>query len=170
MSGFLDFLMTIQNSPFGTFVRESDWAFPTLESIHVVFLTTVFGSIILLDLRLTGLAFTDRKVSDVTNDVMKFTWWGFLGAAISGLALFTSYANKYAQDPPTIIKFSAMALAGVNMLVYEFLTHPGIGAWDKNAKTPTAARVAGWLSIALWVTVIFAGRWIGFTTQDQNGG
>lgn len=170
MSAFMDFLQNVQNGPFGTYMRQSDWAFPTFESLHVVFLTTVFGSILLLDLRLTGLAFTDRKVSAVTRDVMKFTWYGFLGAAITGLILFTSYAHKYAGDPPTLIKFSAMALAGVNMAVYELGVHPGIAAWDSAKKTSNGARIAGWLSIVLWVTVIFAGRWIGFTTQDQNGG
>jgi len=170
MNGFMNFLMSVQNGPLGTYIRESDWAFPTLESIHVFFLTLVFGSIILLDLRLIGLAFTDRRVSSVTRDVMNFTWWGFAGAALSGSILFTSYAHKYATDPPTLIKFGAMGLAGINMLVYELVAHPSISRWDDAAKTPVRVRVAGWLSIALWLTVIFAGRWIGFTTQDQNGG
>ena len=170
MNPFFNFLMSVQNGPVGTYIRESDFAFPTLESIHVVFLTIVFGSIILLDLRLTGLAFKDRTVSAVTRDVMNFVWFGFAGAAISGLTLYSSYAYKYSQDPPTLIKFGAMALAGINMLAYELLVHPTIGTWDKSAKPPVRARVAGWISIVLWVTVIFAGRWIGFTTQDQNGG
>jgi hypothetical protein len=163
-------MSNIQNGPMGTYIRESDWAFPTLESIHVFFLVIVFGSIILLDMRLVGVANLDRKVSAVTSDVMKFVWIAFAGAAASGLTLYTSYAHKYSLDPPTLIKFSAMALAGLNMLYYEMKIHPTMGSWDGDAKPPVNARLAGWISIALWLTVIFAGRWIGFTTQDQNGG
>ena len=78
----IDILTAIHDSGVGTAVRESDWMFPTFESIHVVFLTLVFGSIILLDLRLTGLGFRGRSVSDVTRDVMVWTWVGFLGVRI----------------------------------------------------------------------------------------
>jgi len=165
-----DILTWIHDSGVGTAVRESDWMFPTLESIHVVFLTATFGSIILLDLRLTGLGFKGRSVSDVTKDVMVWTWVGFLGAAITGTLLFTSNALVYYNDFPTRGKFTCMGLAGINMLVYEFLMHPSISRWDNDVVPPSRVRVAGFISIVLWLGVIFFGRWIGFTTQDQNGG
>lgn len=166
----IDILTWVQNTPVGTAVRESDWMFPTFESIHVLFLTTVFGSIILLDLRLTGLGFKGRSVSDVTKDVMMWTWTAFVGAALTGGALFTSAAVKYYDDWATRGKFTCMGLAAINMLVYELLTHPSIAKWDNDAVPPTRVRVAGFLSITLWIGVIVFGRWIGFSTQDQNGG
>jgi len=166
----IDILTAIHDSGVGTAVRESDWMFPTFESIHVVFLTLVFGSIILLDLRLTGLGFRGRSVSDVTRDVMVWTWVGFLGAAASGSLLFTSNALVYYNDWATRGKFACMGLAGINMLIYELVYHPSIANWDTTAVPPRRVRVAGYLSIALWIGVIFFGRWIGFSTQDQNGG
>jgi hypothetical protein len=165
-----DFFTWLQATSAGTYVRESDWAFPTLESIHVVFLTLVFGSIILLDLRLTGLGYKKRSVSSVTNDVMMWTWCGFVGAAITGGLLFSSAAVKYYEDWATRGKFTCMGLAGINMLVYEFLTHPSIAKWDNDQRPPARVRAAGFISMALWVGVIVFGRWIGFSTQDQNGG
>lgn len=166
----IDFFTWLQNTPVGTAVRVSDWMFPTFESIHVVFLTTVFGSILLLDLRLTGLAFNGRKVSDVTKDVMMWTWVGFIGAAITGSLLFSSAAVKYYEDWATRGKFTCMGLAGINMLVYELLTHPSIAKWDGDRVPPARVRLAGFISMTLWIGVVVFGRWIGFSTQDQNGG
>jgi len=168
--GVNDILTWIHDSPIGTAVRESDWMFPTFESIHVVFLTLTFGSIILLDLRLTGIGFKGRSVSDVTKDVMVWTWVGFLGAALTGSLLFTSNAVQYYADWATRGKFTCMGLAAINMLVYELLYHPTIAKWDNNDVPPTRVRVAGFLSICLWMCVVIFGRWIGFSTQDQNGG
>lgn len=165
-----DILNWVQNSGIGTDVRESDWMFPTFESIHVVFLTTVFGSILLLDLRLTGLAWKNRSVSDVTKDVMVWTWVGFVGAAITGSLLFSSAAVKYYEDWATRGKFICMGLAAINMLVYELIVHPSIPHWDTDSKPPLKVRMAGFISMALWICVIIFGRWIGFSTQDQNGG
>jgi hypothetical protein len=136
----------------------------------VLFLTTVFGSIILLDLRLTGLGFKGRSVSEVTRDVMMWTWAAFVGAAITGGLLWTSAAVKYYGDWATRGKFICMGLAGINMLAYELLTHPSIAKWDNDEVPPSRVRLAGFLSITLWVGVIVFGRWIGFSTQDQNGG
>jgi len=165
-----DILNILQNSAVGTAVRESDWMFPTFESMHVVFLTATFGSIVLLDFRLTGLGFKGRSVSDVTRDVMVWTWVSFLGAACTGSLLFTSSPVKYYADWATRGKFICMGLAAINMLVYELVTHPTIAKWDNDDVPPVRVRVAGFLSIALWVGVIIFGRWIGFSTQDQNGG
>jgi hypothetical protein len=56
-----------------------------------------------------------------------------------------------------------IVLAGINMLVFELVTAKTAPSWDKGVKPPSAARLAGALSLVLWITVIFLGRWIGFT-------
>jgi hypothetical protein len=54
-------------------------------------------------------------------------------------------------------------LAGVNMAVFQLMTWRSVGAWDRDARGPRAARIAGALSILLWLSVITLGRVIGFT-------
>jgi sorbitol-specific phosphotransferase system component IIBC len=56
-----------------------------------------------------------------------------------------------------------MFLAAVNMLYFELVTFRGVGTWEADAKPPFAARLAGFLSMALWCGVIMTGRWIGFS-------
>jgi hypothetical protein len=57
----------------------------------------------------------------------------------------------------------ALLGAGINMAIFQGITYRAVGTWDQNVPTPLAARIAGGLSILLWVTVICLARWIGFT-------
>ena len=164
------FLTWLQNTPLAVWMREADFSFPGVESVHVVFLTMTFGSIVLLDLRLAGLAFKGRSVTAVTKDVMLWVWVSFGGAAITGSLLFVKGAVQYYEDWATRGKFTCMGLAAINMLVYELLIHPTIAEWDNDEVPPLKVRVAGFLSIALWMGVVIFGRWIGFSTQDQDNG
>src|SRR5690606_23365188 len=76
---------------------------------------------------------------------------------------FAANATTYWFNTAFRFKMLAILLAGLNMLVFQFVTFRGVPAWDRNAPTPTAARLAGALSILIWTSVIFLGRWIGFT-------
>ena len=49
------------------------------------------------------------------------------------------------------------------MAIFQGITYRSVGRWDQGMGTPFAAKMAGALSILIWVTVIFLGRWIGFT-------
>jgi hypothetical protein len=62
------------------------------------------------------------------------------------------------------MKFLALFLAGLNMLVFHFGPFRRVASWDLRQPPPVAARVAGGLSLLLWILVIFYGRWVGFTT------
>jgi len=155
----------IENGAIGTWIRESTYAFPTIETIHVLAIVTVVGSVTMLDLRLLNLASRERPVSEVMSDVLPWTWWSFVTAAITGSLLFTSKAAEYYSDFPFRMKMLMLVLAGINMGVFEFRMVPGMSTWDREEKTPVGARVAGGISLVIWICVVAFGRWIGFTTS-----
>ena len=154
---------SLEASPVGDFVASSAWAFPTIESVHVIALVTVVGTVTIMDLRLLGLASGSWKVTQLSHDTLRWTWIGFLLAAITGTLLFVSKAHIYAREPWFIGKLALIALAGVNMAVFHALTWKSVTEWDSARPAPTAAKVAGALSLACWVLAVFFGRWIGFT-------
>ena len=157
------FLSWLQDTPLAHLVAESPVLFPTIESIHVLAITFVVGSIAIVDLRLLGLAGRDQKITRLTSDILPWTWAAFILAAMMGSLLFASNAVKYFDNIPFRAKFALMALAGLNMLVFQFVTFRGVAKWDIGAPTPLAAKLAGAFSLVLWVGVIAFGRWIGFT-------
>lgn len=144
-------------------IRENEFAFPCIESVHVLAITLVVGSIAVLDLRLLGWASRDRAVSRLSAEVLPVTWSAFGVAVLSGSLLFASNAPKYLDNAFFRGKLVLLALAGLNMLVFQFLVGRDLEAWDGAPAPPRAARVAAALSLTLWTLVVAAGRWIGFT-------
>jgi hypothetical protein len=142
----------------------SEWLFPVIETIHVLSLATVFGSITVVDLRLLGISSRSNRVSKLSEEVLPWTWTAFVLAAITGSLLFISKATIYWNNPQFEMKFLSMFLAAVNMMVFRYGVFRCVADWDTSLPTPLAARVAGTLSICLWIVVTFMVRWIGFTT------
>jgi hypothetical protein len=155
----------VENGAMGTAIRESSWLFPTIETVHVIAIVTVVGTITMLDLRLLGLASRTRSVTDVMSEILPWTWSSFVIAAISGSLLFSSKALEYYKDGPFRAKMLLLVVAGINMGIFERLTKKGIADWDEEESTPWAAKIAGGTSLLLWVAIVACGRWIGFTTS-----
>ncbi len=159
----LDLMKAIQASPIGTTIRESLWMFPVIECVHVLGLTFVFGTIALVDLRLLGVSARNHAVTTLSKELLPFTWAGFAVAVVSGGLLFISNAPTYFENTAFRIKVLLIIAAGVNMLIFEFLTIKSVKDWDLSHPAPTGARVAGALSLFFWFLVIVFGRRIGFT-------
>jgi len=153
----------LETSPVGDFVASSSWAFPAVESVHVISIVTVVGTVAIMDLRLLGLTSRSWTASQMSNDTLRWTWIGFAVAVLSGALLFISKAHVYAKEPYFLWKLAIIALAGVNMAVFHTLTWRTIGEWDAARVTPRGAKVAGLLSLACWIVAVFCGRFIGFT-------
>ena len=148
---------------FATGIRENEYAFPWIETVHVLAITLVVGSIAVVDLRLLGWASRDRTVSRLSADVLPVTWIAFGVAAVSGFLLFASNAPKYLDNPYFRGKLVLLVLAGLNMLVFQFGARRALATWDAAAVTPRAAQLAAAVSLVIWTLVVGAGRWIGFT-------
>ncbi len=153
----------LYDTPMAVAIRESGTLFPWIESTHVLAITLVVGSIAVVDLRLLGIASRGRAISRLSDEILPLTWVCFVVAAITGFLLFSSNAIKYSHNTFFLSKMCLLVVAGLNMLVFQFITTRGIEAWDESPRAPATVRLAGALSLALWIAVIVTGRWIGFT-------
>jgi hypothetical protein len=153
----------LENLSFPTEIRESAWLFPTIETVHVFALVLVVGSIMMVDLRLLGLGNRDRPFRELAAEALPWTWSAFVVAAIAGSLLFSSKAVTYYGNIPFRLKMACLLLAGINMAAFHLLGTRQVASWDRG-KPPLAAKFAGGFSLTLWITIVAAGRWIGFTT------
>jgi len=154
-----------EDSALADAIRENDTLFPLIESVHVLAICLVVGSILAVDLRLLGLASVGRPVSRVTNGVLPLTWCAFVAAVASGGLLFISNAAKYLANGYFVAKMLLIGVAGLNMLVFHLISTNDLPRWEQDVRPPLRARLAGGLSILLWVAVVACGRWIGFTMK-----
>ena len=146
-------------------IRENEYLFPLIESVHVLAICLVVGSILAVDLRLLGVAYIREPVSRVTKGILPLTWCAFSAALVSGSLLFISNATKYLANGYFDTKILLIGAAGLNMAVFQSIGAKNMSRWDNAAVPPPTARLAGGLSIMLWIAVVACGRWIGFTME-----
>ncbi len=156
-------IQSIQASPPAQWMRTSLAAMPVVEAIHVLAGATVFGTILIVDLRLLGLPDTRRPVTRVCSEMLRLTWLAFAVSVTAGALMFAANAHTYVGNTAFRLKMLALLGAGVNMALFHGTTFRKVAAWDQNTPVPLAGRIAGAVSILLWVSVIFLARWIGFT-------
>jgi hypothetical protein len=152
-----------ENSGLADNVRENDVLFPLVESVHVLAICLVVGSILVVDLRLLGLASIRRPVGRVLSGILPLTWTAFTLAVASGSLLFISNATKYLDNGFFVAKICLIAAAGLNMVIFHGFNGRDLPRWENQTTPPLPARLAGGLSILLWISVVTCGRWIGFT-------
>jgi uncharacterized membrane protein len=161
------FLEALQASSWAVFIHKKAWAFTTVEVIHVFAVSLVLATIATVDLRLLGLASTKRPFAELSRQVLPLTWAAFVLAVIAGSLLFISRATDYFVNPVFWIKMSLIVVAGLNMMIFEFITVRDVQKWDVSPTPPPSARLAGGISIACWLLVVVFGRLIDFTLQGQ---
>jgi hypothetical protein len=144
-------------------VAVSEKWFPYIESVHVITMALVAGTLFMVDTRLMGVTSNGVAFSYLSERLLPWTWWAFAGSVLTGALMFMGNATGYYDNACFRWKMSLMLLAGINMLFFQTVTFRGVAAWD-SARPPLAARTAGILSIVLWSGVIGFGRWIGFTS------
>jgi hypothetical protein len=162
---FADLISYFENTALADNIRENDLLFPLVESVHVVAICLVVGSILAVDLRLLGFASINRPVSRVTRDILPLTWGAFVVAITSGGLLFISNATKYLGNGFFVAKMFLIGAAGLNMVIFHMIGAKNLPRWENDARLPLPARLAGGVSILLWIAVVACGRWIGFTMR-----
>ena len=148
-------------------IRNSLFWFPLLEAVHVMGLAMVFGTIVVVDLRALGVASYQRRFNIVSDELLRWTWAAFVLTAMTGVLMFMANPVVYAGNTFFRIKLALLALAGVNMMVFQFTVGRSAATWGEARSAPLVGKVACTLSLVLWVSIIFMGRFIGFTTTGQ---
>lgn len=160
----LTFLGNLETTSLAQFIQTNGWAFPAIESMHVLAIGTVIGVIAIMDLRLLGVASARWPIRLVSQHTLPWVWIAFVLAVISGTLLFISQATLYYANTSFRVKMIFLLLAGINMLIFELVTARTVPDWQTDmAKVPLAAKVAATLSLLFWIGVVAAGRWVGFS-------
>jgi len=145
----------LEATPVGDGIKESVWLFPVIESVHLLALAMLGGAILMLDLRLLGVGLTSQKTSTVERAARPWLIGALLTMIVTGALLGTSEALKLYDKQAFWVKMAALAVA----VVYTFAVQIPLASRDPRL----IAKPLAVISLALWLTVAIAGRWIGFS-------
>jgi len=159
-----NFLTWLASTQFSTTMRESTWAEPIVETIHVLTLTMFLGFSILLDLRLLGVCLTRKRVSQALGQFNPWLFGAFAVMVTTGTLLFCGDPVSFYNTKPPFFKAKMilLVLAGLNVLIFNLGIGRKVTEWDLVPKPPLAAKVAGAVSIVLWILIVAAGRAIAY--------
>lgn len=129
------------------------WLYSSVSVIHYFTLFFFIGTIVLVDLRILGLAGRGQTISLLADQLLPWTWIGFALAMISGFLLFTTDAGDYAPDHV----FQAKMLVILVALIFTVIVHRGQRRWNQLAEIPLGVKVIAALSLLLWLGAILAG-------------
>jgi len=159
----MQWLTWLEASALGHAVRGAGvWSYAVINLVHILGVATLFGSVLLLDLRLLGL-FPRTPLAVISVPTVRIAATGFVIAVCSGICLLATNATEYRNNPFLLVKFSAIFVGLANIAVIH-----GMPAW-RQRDTHTFSRnqrrqlaLAGGISLAAWTTAVTAGRMLGY--------
>jgi hypothetical protein len=153
----LPYFEALEAGPIGDAIRSSTWLFPFIEAFHLVGLAVIGGAVLLVDFRLLGLGLKRKPVSELARDAQPWLIGGLVFMIGSGVPLFLAESIKCYYSFAFWTKMTALALA----ILFTFTVRRRVAMAEQ--PRVDAMRVVGAISILLWSTVGWGGRWIGFS-------
>ena len=150
------------NTPWSIAFHESRYAFLVVLTIHVLTLAVFVGTAIMIDLRLLGMVMTRVPMSQVLERLVPWSGAGLFVMVASGALLFYAAPLARYQNVFFRVKMASLVLALLNAWFFHRTTFRRIGDWDRDPVPPRSARLAGGLSLALWIVIITAGRMMAY--------
>ena len=148
-----ELLAWMEASMLGELVRGSGvWTYAILNLGHILGISTLFGSVAVLDLRL--LSVTRRvPIASVARVTVPLAKAGFVLAVVTGVPMICTNATEYVGNPFLLIKFPAIVLGLLNVGIISRL--PAWRATRERELHPHESRqlaLMGGLSLASWLT------------------
>ncbi len=136
-------------------LNNTEWAFPLTECFHITAFALSIGTIMLVDLKMLGLAMKRQTSGQLTRDTGLWTFAGLVIVILSGLLIFSSDPIHYINNSMFKLKVLMLTLA----IIYNYTIHRKVAL--SNA-TGGMAKAVGVVSVLMWTSVVFGGLWIAF--------
>lgn len=158
----LIFAQWVQSTELFTAIRESWYVYPAIMSTHLAGISLFGGMVLVVDLRLLGIAMRKRSVSDVVNQLRWLKWVGLGIVVTCGILMLGSKAEEYYYNAFFRAKMAVLSLILVHSLVFRRSVYSKVAEFDKSGAIPGRAKLAASLSLILWTCMVICGRGIGY--------
>lgn len=142
--------------PVGNYIRRATWIFAIVETVHIMALAVLLGTMVVVDLRLMGLGMKRQSARELSEILGPWFWTSFVTMIITGVCLFSSEAVRLSQSGPFAFKMMFLLLAlTVHLTIHRAVIANGV-------EGAMLGKVAACLSLFCWFGIALAGRAIAF--------
>jgi hypothetical protein len=147
------FCKWLESTPWGAYVRTTDWAYPSIQLIHFIGLSLWLGTNITVDLRLLGIGKRRETAAQLSSSLFVWNWIGFCVLVTGGFLLFSSTASTYATNPAFRMKLGVLIPFA---LFWHIVVQQKTPVWGQAEEVLLAGKLAGLLELLLWISVVTA--------------
>ena len=156
----MEFLAWLETTTIANAIRTIPWLYPMFETTHYIGLSLLVGGIMLIDLRVLGLARSLPLKSMI--GLLPFVWAGFVINVLSGSMLFIYGATNFGPNPAFQLKMAFMVVAGLNAFAFDISVRRSGGQWVAADRPPAYVKGFATLSLLFWLCVVTTGRWMAY--------
>ena len=155
------FAQNLYGTAISTSLREAAWVVPAVQSIHILAIAAVLGAAIVMDLRLAGVLATDETPRGVVKRHLPWMWGGLALLLASGTVLGLAEPYRVLTNLVFWVKMGLVLTGFTLTLLFRYpILHPDYRI--DHARTAMLIKPMAWASLAIWIIVVFCGRWIAY--------
>ena len=142
-----------------------EWIIVVSQSIHIVMLSVVFGCAVVINLRLLGVSARGRPVSTLVRTLVPWMYGALLVLLITGVLQTIAEPLREFITPEFWAKMAMVLAAVILTAAFARAVRLNHERWDSASSRPRTAVLIAVVSLALWIAIIFCGRFIGYTWE-----
>src|SRR4030081_3712208 len=156
-----DFCVWLDGTDLSQIIQSQAWIVPTVQSIHILSFALVVASALMINLRLTGIFARDQSLDRISARFLPFICWPMPFLRATGAIMIIGEPARALKNPVFQVKVVLVIAAVVVTCIFQRMRRkPALGAPTRGPRA--APRVIAAISMVLWVSIIFAGRWIAY--------
>ena len=158
-----EFALWVLDWPFAIWLQDHFLAIPGFQTVHILAIAALFGSVLMLNLRVLGVVGMDMSMADTYRRYMRWIWWSLAVLVASGIILLISEPVRNMVNSVFWIKMMFLAIAVVLSLWFQHGVKKRMADWDVSPAGHGALRTGAVLIIVVWLLVMVGGRWIAYS-------
>jgi hypothetical protein len=157
-----EFSLWLQEQPVSALIANNFWVIPILQTIHILTVAALFGSVVMISLRIFALAGRSRTMSQTVRRYLPWVWWGLLVLLITGIGMCIGEPTRELINPAFWTKMVLVLVAVLLSLWFQASVIRNVAQWETTHQRRVAIRVAAAGVIVLWCAIMALGRWIAY--------
>jgi uncharacterized membrane protein len=155
------FVVWLEQTSLSQTIQIVPWIIPLVQTIHILAIAAVIGSMGFLDLRVLGLAARSQSLASVRDRLLPWMWRALIVLLLSGIVMVIGEPGRSLVNPIFQLKMTLVVIAATTTIFFA-RTLRSVGGQDEHQSAPVSAKLTAIVSLALWISIVFAGRWIAY--------
>ena len=149
-------------TPLSIALQSTSWAVPLVQTVHILAIGAVIGSGLMIALRTIGWVAPDQTLASTNLRFLRVIWWSLPILLVTGLLMISAEPARSLENPAFLLKMALLVFSVAVSVAYQTPLKRDPGFWELSRGRRRIGQMLAFVSLALWITVIFSGRWIAY--------